>query len=160
MAILKPIDANYLKIVALSPDDLLKNIFDFNELVYLESDANGSQVETLDNYSFFGINRVLNYRPIANNSRNKYSEMAYDCVLTFAKPESPDLTIETLNVEGQFDTITKELLKLEFVNTFKSYFTCSGYLIEEIRLRPIYNSTAAVQAVNHTGVEINFTLTI
>ena len=74
MAILKPIDANYLKIVALSPDDLLKNIFDFNELVYLESDANGSQVETLDNYSFFGINRVLNYsrRPIRHDHKRTF----------------------------------------------------------------------------------------
>tara|TARA_R110000782_G_scaffold1051_1_gene3767 strand:- start:820 stop:1302 length:483 start_codon:yes stop_codon:yes gene_type:complete len=160
MAILKPIDANFLKIAAITPDDLLKNIFEFNELVYLETDANGSQITTLDEYSFFGINRILNYRPVVNNSRNKYSEMVYDCSLTFAKPERPDLTIETLSIAGQFDTITKELLKLDFVNTFKAYFTCSNYLIEEIRLRPIYNSTAAVQAVSHTGVEITFSLTI
>jgi hypothetical protein len=158
--ILKAIDETYTCPIAVTPDDILKSIFAFNAMKYVETDSNGSQLQNLDPYTFFGVNRVLAYGPVSNNSRNKYTQMTYDCLLTFAKPISPDLEIESINVEGQFDSITKGLLEREFINTFKSYFTCCDYLIEAIRCRPIFNSNLAVAAINHSGIEITFTLTI
>jgi len=158
--ILKPIDETFTCVVATTPDNVLANIFNFNDLLYIETDIAGSQLQNLDPYSFFAVNRVLTFGPVVNNSRNKYAQMRYDCLLTIAKPINADLEVETVNVEGQFDTITKELLTLEFINTFKSYFTCCDYLIETIRLRPIFNSNVATPAVNHTGVEITFSVTI
>lgn len=160
MPILKPIDETFVCSNASTPDGVLANIFDFNELLYIETDIAGSQLEDLDPYSFFAVNRVLNFAPVVNNSRNKYAQMRYDCLLTIAKPINPDLEVETVNIAGQFDTITKEVLTLDFINTFKSYFTCCEYLIENIRCTPIWNSNRAVPAINHTGVEINFTVTI
>jgi len=157
--ILKPIDETFACVLATTPDEVLANIFTFNDLLYVETDVAGSQLQPASGL-YFGVNRVIAYGPIANNSRNRYAQMKYDCLLTIAKPINADLEVETVNVPGQFDTITKELLTLEFINTFKSYFTCCDYLIEAIRLRPIFNSNVATPAVNHTGVEINFTVTI
>lgn len=160
MPILKPIDETFVCPVAVSPDNVLANFFTFNELLYIETDIAGSQLSDVDPYSFFGVNRVLSFAPIAANSRAKYSQLKYECILTIAKPVDPSLEVETVNVPGQFDTITKELLTLEFINTFKSYFTCCGFLIENIRCVPIWNSNRAVPAINHTGVEITYTVTI
>ena len=160
MQILKPINEAFNCAVATTPDDVLSNIFAFNELLYIETDIAGAQLKDLDPYAYFGVNRVLNFAPVSSNSRNRFSEMRYECLLTLAKPIDPALEVETVSVPGQFDTITKELLGLDFVNTFKSYFSCCDYAIENIRLTPIWNSNRAVPAINHTGVEINFTVTI
>ena len=160
MPILKPIDETFVCAAATTPDGVLANIFAFNDLLYIETDIAGSQLSNLDYDSFFAVNRVLNFAPIATNSRNRYAQMRYDCLLTIAKPVDPALEVETVNVPGQFDTITKEFLTLDFINTLKSYFTCCGYLIENIRCTPIWNSNRAVPAINHTGVEINLSITI
>lgn len=159
MPVLKPIDNDYICPASVaSPDDFLKVLFAFNDIVCIETDITGSQLQNLDPYSFFAVNRVLNFVPVATN--NKYSQAAYNCLLTIAKPINPDLEVETVNVAGQFDTITKGLLSLEFINTLRSYFKCCDYPMEVTSVTPIWNSTRAVPAVNHSGVEINFTVTI
>ena len=81
-------------------------------------------------------------------------------MLTIAKPINHDLEVETVNVLGQFDTITKELISLEFLNTLRSYFKCCDYEIVITNVTPIWNSARAVPAVNHSGVEINYTITL
>jgi hypothetical protein len=160
MPILKIIDSDYVCVTSPSLDGILANIFDFNNIIFIETDIAGSQLQDLDPYSFFAVNRVLSFAPISNNSRNRYSQIKYDCLLTFAKPVNPSLEIETVNVPGQFDLITKELLTLEFLNTFKNYFTCCDFLIENVKCKPIFNSNVATPAINHTGIEINFSVTI
>jgi len=152
MPILKPIDEDWVCPIAETPDGVLSGIFAFSDLLYIETDIAGSQLKDIDPYSFFAVNRVLNFAPIAQSSRSKYSQLRYECLLTIAKPVDPSLEVETVNVPGQFDTITKELLTLGFINTFKSYFTCCDFLIENIRCVPIWNSNRAVPAINHTGV--------
>ena len=160
MPILKPIDETFVCPVAESPDDVLRNIFVYNDLLYIETDIAGSQLQNVDPYSFFAVNRVLNFSPVVNNSRNRFAQVRYEAILTIAKPVIASLEVETVDVPGQFDTITKELLALGFLNTFKSYFTCCDFTIENIRCVPIWNSNRAVPAINHTGVEITYTVTI
>ena len=158
MPILKPIDENYTCVDANTPDDILRSFFGFNGITYVETDIAGSQLQNLDPYSFFAVNRVLNLVPLAG--QNRYSRATYNCLLTIAKPINHDLEVETVNVLGQFDTITKELLSLEFLNTLRSYFKCCDYEIVITNVTPIWNSTRVVPAVNHSGVEINYTVTI
>ena len=158
MPILKPIDETYTCVAATTPDDILRSFFGFNNIVYVETDIAGSQLQNLDPYSFFAVNRVLNLVPLAG--QNRYSRATYNCLLTIAKPINHDLEVETVNVLGQFDTITKELLSLEFLNTLRSYFKCCDYEIVITNVTPIWNSTRAVPAVNHSGIEINYTVTI
>ena len=158
MSILKPIDENYTCVDANTPDDILRAFFGFNSIVYVETDIAGSQLQNLDPYSFFAVNRVLNLVPLAG--QNRYSQATYNCLLTIAKPINHDLEVETVNVLGQFDKITKELISLEFLNTLRSYFKCCDYEIVITNVTPIWNSTRAVPAVNHSGVEINYTVTI
>ena len=158
MPILKPIDENYTCVDANTPDDILRAFFGFNSITYVETDIAGSQLQNLDPYSFFAVNRVLNLVPLAG--QNRYSQATYNCLLTIAKPINHDLEVETVNVPGQFDTITKELLSLEFLNTLRSYFKCCDYEIVITNVTPIWNSVRAVPAVNHSGVEINYTVTI
>ena len=158
MPILKPIDETYICVDATTPDDILRSFFDFNNIVYVETDIAGSQLQNLDPYSFFAVNRVLNLVPLAG--QNRYSRATYNCLLTIAKPINHDLEVETVNVQGQFDTITKELISLEFLNTLRSYFKCCDYEIVITNVTPIWNSTRAVPAVNHSGIEINYTVTI
>lgn len=160
MPILKPIDGTFTCVTAGTPDTQLANIFGFNDLLYIETDIAGSQLQDLNPDMFFAVNRVLAYGPVANNSRNKYAQMKYDCLLTIAKPSDARQEVETVDVPGQFDEITKELLTLDFINTFKSYFTCCDYLVEAIRCRPVWNVNTMVPAVNYTGVEINFSVTL
>ena len=158
MPILKPIDETYTCVAATTPDDILRSFFGFNNIVYVETDIAGSQLQNLDPYSFFAVNRVLNLVPLAG--QNRYSRATYNCLLTIAKPINHDLEVETVNVLGQFDTITKELLSLEFLNTLRSYFKCCDYEIVITNVTPIWNSIRAVPAVNHSGIEINYTVTI
>ena len=158
MPILKPIDETYTCVAANTPDDILRSLFGFNGITYVETDIAGSQLQNLDPYSFFAVNRVLNLVPLAG--QNRYSQATYNCLLTIAKPINHDLEVETVNVPGQFDTITKELLSLGFLNTLRSYFQCCDYEIVITNVTPIWNSTRVVPAVNHSGVEINYTLTI
>lgn len=162
MPILKPIDNDFVCVTgAETPDQILAGFFAFNGMAYIETDIAGSQLQNLDPYSFFGVNRVLNFAPVENNARNRYSNMRYNCMLTFAKPADSRLEVETVSgIPGQFDTITKELLKLEFINTLKSYFACCDYPVSGFSITPIWNSNRAVPAINHTGVEINFTVMI
>ena len=91
MSILKPIDENYPCVDANTPDDILRLLFDFNSIVYVETDIAGSQLQNLDPYSFFAVNRVLNLTPIA--STNRYSRATYNCLLTIAKPINHDLEV-------------------------------------------------------------------
>ena len=158
MPILKPIDETYTCVDANTPDDILRSFFGFNGITYVETDIAGSQLQNLDPYSFFAVNRVLNLVPLAG--QNRYSRATYNCLLTVAKPINHDLEVETVNVLGQFDTITKELISLEFLNTLRSYFKCCDYEIAITNVTPIWNSTRAVPAVNHSGIEINYTVTI
>jgi hypothetical protein len=160
MAILKPIDDGYVCTVAVSPADILKAIAAFNGMVYVETDAKGSQLRDLSPYDFFMVNRVLAFGPATQTSTNRYSKMRYECLLTIAQPINPDLEVETVNVPGQFDEITAQFLTLDFTNTFRAYFNCCGYTIDTIRFRPIWNSTVAVPAINHSGVEISFNVTL
>ena len=158
--ILKPIDGTFICALAKTPGAVLAGFFAYNNLLYVETDVAGSQLQPA-NGLYFGVNRVLAYGPVVNNSRNRYAQMQYDCMLTIATPSDARQEIETVDIiPGQFDLITKELLTLEFINTFKSYFTCCDYLIEAIRCRPVWNVNAMMPATNYTGVEINFTVTI
>lgn len=158
--ILKPIDETFSCVLATTPDEVLANIFTFNNLLYVETDLAGSQLQPA-NGLYFGVNRVLAYGPVANNSRNRYAQMQYDCMLTIATPSDARQEIETVDTNtGQFDLITKELLTLDFINTFKSYFTCCDYLIGVIRCHPVWNVNTMMPATNYTGVEINFSVTI
>lgn len=158
MPILKPIDENYICPLATSPDDILRVLFEFNGITYGETDIAGSQLQNLDPYKFFAINRLLNFVPVASN--NKYSQATYNCLLTIAKPINHDLEVETVNVPGQFDTITKELLDLAFINQLRAYFKCCDYQIEITNVTPIWNSNRVAPAVNYSGVEINYSVTI
>jgi hypothetical protein len=160
MPILKSLDETFVCAVATTPDDVLANIFGFNDLLYVETDVAGSQLQNLNPTLFFAVNRVLTYGPVVNNSRNRYAQMKYDCMLTIARPSDARQEVETLDVPGQFDEITKELLTLDFINTFKSYFSCCDHLIEAIRCRPVWNVNTVVPAVNYSGVEITFSVTI
>ena len=158
--ILKPIDGTFICALAKTPDEVLSGFFTFNNLLYVETDVAGSQLQPA-NGLYFGVNRVIAYGPVANNSRNRYAQMQYDCMLTIATPSDARQEIETVDIiPGQFDLITKELLTLDFINTFKSYFTCCDYLIEAIRCRPVWNVNTMLPATNYTGVEINFTVTL
>ncbi len=158
MPILKPIDETYTCVEATTPDDILRSLFGFNGITYVETDIAGSQLQNLDPYIFFAVNRVLNLVPLAG--QNRYSRATYNGLLTIAKPINHDLEVETVNVQGQFDTITKELISLEFLNTLRSYFKCCDYEMVITNVTPIWNSTRAVPAVNHSGVEINYTVTL
>lgn len=160
MSILKPIDDNYVCAVAYTPADILRAISVFNGLVYVETDSKGSQLRDLSPYDFFMVNRVLSFGPVQQTSSNKYSRMRYECLLTIAQPINPDLEVETVNVPGQFDEITAQFLTLEFTNLFRAYFNCCGHTVDNIRFRPIWNSNVAIPAINHSGVEITFNLTI
>ena len=158
--ILKPIDGTFICAIAKTPDEVLAGFFAYNDLLYVDTDVAGSQLQPA-NGLYFGVNRVLAYGPLATNSRNKYAQMSYDCMLTIATPSDARQEIETVDIiPGQFDLITKELLTLDFINTFKSYFTCCDYLIEAIRCRPVWNVNTMMPATNYTGVEINFTVTL
>ena len=158
MAVLKPIDGTYTCPEDLTLEALLLNAFTFNGIKYVETDIAGSQLQNLDPYSFFAVNRVLNFVPTA--SANKYSQAAYNCLLTIAMPVDPSLEVETVNVDGQFTTITEQLISLEFLNTLRSYFKCCDVPMSITNVTPIWNSNRAVPAVNHSGVEINYTVTI
>ena len=158
--ILKPIDTDYVCLPqGASIDDVLKNIFVFNDIVFVQTDGAGAQLDH-DPYSFFAVNRVLSMRPIAKNTVNRYSSANYECLLTIAKPAEPSLEVETTNVDGQFETITREFLTLEFINTLRSYFHCCGYFITINQIKPIWNSTIAAKRINHSGVEISLSVEI
>lgn len=164
MPILKPIDDTFVCPVAEIPSDILDYLAQFNDILYVETDQYGAELDNLEPTEFFMVNRVLSYNPVvtANALRTnvKFSSMRYNCLLTIARPVNQDLEIATGAVQGQFDEITKEFLTLGFVNTFRSYFACCGYHLESINIRPIWNSTAAVVNVSHSGIEINFNVTI
>jgi len=107
--ILKPIDETFACVLATTPDEVLANIFTFNDLLYVETDVAGSQLQPASGL-YFGVNMVLAYSPIANNSRNRYAQMSYDCMLTIATPSDARQEVETVDTKaGQFDQITKEL---------------------------------------------------
>lgn len=133
-------------------DAILKNIFDFNNITYIEADITGAQLNA-DPYSYFAINRIISFKPI--NSYNKYSLFAFDCVLTIAKPADA-----SMEVFDQYDKIVKPFLNPEFANVFRSYFSCCDLKLTINQIKPIYNSTSAVKNVNHSGVEITFTVEI
>lgn len=159
--ILKPIDALTWTCPAPGSDlnAILVNLFAYNSIRFLQTDSAGSQLDA-DPYSFFAVNRVLSIRPVVRNPRNRYGSALYECLLTIAKPADPSLEVETVNVPGQFDTITREFLDLAFANTLRSYFACCDYPVTIAVIRPIWNSTNAVKRVNHSGVEINLTIEI
>lgn len=158
--ILKPIDENWTCPAPDSDiDGVFKNIFLFNEMEFVQTDAAGSQINS-DPYKFFAINRVLLIRPISKNPNNRYSSANYDCLLTIAKPTDSSQEVETVSVNGQFDEITKEFLNISFANTLKSYFQCCDYKIVITQIRPIWNSTVAAKRINHSGVEINLSVEI
>jgi len=165
MPILKPKDDTYVcPASGADLDDLLRNMLTaFNGIRFIETDGAGAHLPNADPYEFFAVNRVLAFRPVTTSSlrtNNRYNQLVYECLLTIARPVGDDLEIETINVPGQFDTITKEFTSLGFINTLKSYFTCCDYPAEIIRVIPIWNSNKAVAAVNHSGVEIYLNVTI
>jgi len=162
MPILKPIDNTFVcPVNAQDLDAILKSMFGYTGIRFIETDAAGAHFPGLDPYGFFAVNRVLVVRPIETKPSNRYSSFAYDCLLTIARPADVTREVETNNaMDGQFDTITKELISPAFINTLKSYFTCCDYGFSVIAIRPIWNSTTAVKGVNHSGIEINLTLTI
>lgn len=158
--ILKPIDDAWIcPATGADIDDVLKNLFGFNGIKFLQTDSAGSQLNA-DPYEFFAINRVLLIRPISKNPNNRYSEASYDCLLTIAKPADASQEVETVDIDGQFETITREFLTLGFLNTLKSYFQCCGYRVNIVQVRPIWNSTIAAKRINHSGVEITLTVEI
>lgn len=158
--ILKPIDISYTcSAPGTDLDGILANIFAFNNIVFVQTDQAGAQINP-DPYAFFAINRVLAIRPIARNTVNKYSSASYECLLTIARPINADLEVETVNVDGQFETITRQFLSLDFANALRAYFMCCDYKVSIVQIRPIWNSTAAAKRVNHSGVEINLTIEI
>jgi hypothetical protein len=167
MPILKPIDDTYICVVdPKTPDDLFKYVLgEFNDMLYIETDNNGSQLRPQPD-KFFAVNRLLAFGPVDFVSRsrtsNKYTQMSYDCLLTIAKPSLANQEIENTELTnvGQFDEITTQFLGLDFVNTFRKYFSCCGQDITAIRIRPVWNVTTYMLATNYTGVEITFTLTI
>ena len=161
MPILKPIDGNYVCVVnPLSPDDVFKYVLGaFNDILYIETDNAGAQLRPVDG-KYFAVNRLIAFGPVEHLSNNKYSSMAYDCLLTIATPSNASLEVETVDVPGQFDTITKEFLTLDFINIFKSYFSCCDMRVTAPRIRPVWNVGTYAPAVNYSGVEITFTLTI
>lgn len=164
--ILKPIDNTFVCVVdPLTPDAILKYVLGiFNDMLYIETDNNGSQVRPISN-KFFAVNRLLNFGPVqnvdSNRTNNKYSRMSYDCLLTIAKPSDAGQEIENTEItqEGQFDEITSQFLTLEFINILKSYFSCCGQNITAPRIKPVWNVNTYMPAVNYSGVEITFTLT-
>ena len=167
MPILKPIDQDFICVVdPKTPDDLFKYVLsEFNDMLYLETDNNGSQIRPQAD-KFFAVNRLVAFGPVqtvdSSRTANKYSRMTYDCLLTIAKPSDARQEVENteLTNQGQFDEITKLFLALEFSNTFKKYFSCCGQEITAIRIRTVWNVNTYVLATNYTGVEITFTLVI
>lgn len=161
MPILKPIDDTYVcPVPGTDLNGIFKNLFGFNNITYIETDIAGGHLPNADPYNFFAVNRLINIRPIETRPSSRYGSAAYDCVLTIARPIQPDLEIETIDVPGQFEVITSQFMNLEFINTLKSYFTCCDYTFQVISCRPIWNSVKAVTEHNHSGVEINLTVTI
>lgn len=161
MPILKPIDDAYVCPVAGTDlDGIFRNLFGFNNIAFIETDIAGGHLPNADYYSFFAVNRLLAIRPVETRPSSRYGSAAYDCLLTIAKPVEPNREVENVNVPGQFELITKQFMNLDFINTFKSYFTCCDYAIQIISIRPIWNSTIALKEHNHSGVEINLTVTI
>lgn len=167
MPILKPIDQTFVCVTnPETPDDILKYVLGvFNDLLFIETDNAGSQLRPVAN-KFFAVNRLLAFGPVqlSSNTRtaNRYSQMSYDCLLTIAKPSDASQEVESTEITrvGQFDEITTEFLKLEFINTFKSYFSCCDQMISPPRIRPVWNVNTYMPATNYSGVEITFTLTI
>ena len=167
MPILKPIDENFICVVdPQTPDQLLSYVLGvFSDMLYIETDNNGSQLRPKHD-QFFAVNRLLAFGPVQNTdsarTNNKYSRMSYDCLLTIAKPSDARQEVENTELTnvGQFDEITKQFLGLDFVNTFKSYFSCCGQTITAPRITPVWNVNTFMLATNYTGVEITFTLTI
>jgi hypothetical protein len=167
MPILKPIDETYNCVVnPQTPDDLLKYVLGtFNDMLYIETDNNGSQLQPQAD-KFFAVNRLLAFGPVqttdSSRTANKYSRMSYDCLLTIAKPSDARQEIENTELTnvGQFDAITSQFLGIDFPNTFRKYFTCCGQEITAPRIRPVWNVNTYMLGTNYTGVEITFTLTI
>lgn len=161
MAILKPIDDNYVcPVSGTDLDGIFRNLFGFNDIAFIETDIAGGHLPNADAYSFFAVNRLLAIRPIETRPSSRYGSAAYDCLLTIAKPIDDRIEVETINVPGQFELITSQFMNLDFLNTLKSYFTCCDYTIQIISCRPIWNSVNAVKEHNHSGVEINLTVTL
>lgn len=167
MAILKPVDGTYICVAdPKTPDELLAYILgEFNDMLYIETDNNGSQLRPSFD-KFFAVNRLLAFGPVDIDSRaktlNRYKQMSYDCLLTIAKPTNAGQEIENTELTnvGQFGEITKEFITLEFANIFRSYFSCCGQDMAAPRIRPVWNVNTYMPAVNYSGVEITFTLTI
>lgn len=166
MSILKPIDGTFVcPLNVQTPDDIFKYVLGvFNDMLFIETDNNGSQLRPIAT-KFFAVNRLLAFGPLSSANSltaNKYSRMSYDCLLTIAKPS--DASQEVENTEqtnvGQFDEITSQFLTLDFINYFGSYFKCCGYEITAPRIRPVWNVNTYMPATNYSGVEITFTLTI
>lgn len=165
--ILKPIDNTFVCVAnPLTPDAILRYVLGiFNDMLYIETDNNGSQVRPIAT-KFFAVNRLLNFGPVQNvdssKTNNKYSRMSYDCLLTIAKPSDAGQEIENTEITqvGQFDEITSQFLTLEFINILKSYFSCCGQMITAPRIKPVWNVNTYMPSVNYSGVEITFTLTI
>src|SRR6187431_3328128 len=114
MAILKPKDETYSCVVnPQTPDDLFAYVLGaFNDMLYIETDNNGSQLRPVPD-QFFAVNRLLAFGPVqtTDSSRvaNKYSRMSYDCLLTIAKPSDARKEVENTELTnvGQFDEIIK-----------------------------------------------------
>lgn len=167
MPILKPRDETYVCVVnPQTPDDLFAYVLGvFNDMLYIETDNNGSQLRPAAD-KFFAVNRLIAFGPVqitdSSRTANKYSRMSYDCLLTIAKPSDARQEVENteLTNQGQFDEITSQFLGLDFSNTFRKYFSCCGQDITAPRIRPVWNVNTYVPATNYTGVEITFTLTI
>lgn len=162
MPILKPIDETFVCVSnPTTPDDILNYVLGvFNGIAYVETDNNGAYLQNIAYNEFFAVNRLLFFGPVASGANNRYSGMTYDCLLTIARPSDPRQEVETIDVPGQFDEITKEFLTLDFINAFKSYFSCCGQSIANPRIKPVWNVNTYVPAINYSGVEITFTLTI
>lgn len=167
MPILKPIDETFTCVAdPRTPDDILKYILGvFNDMLYIETDNNGSQLRPVAT-SFFAVNRLIAFGPVqivdSSRTANRYSRMSYDCLLTIAKPSDPRQEVENTELTniGQFDEITTQFLGLDFSNTFRAYFECCNLSITAPRIRPVWNVNTYMPATNYTGVEITFTLTI
>lgn len=155
---LKKIDNDFLCPISYqTPDDLFRYFFEvWNGIPYIETDRNGSQIQ--DATGFFAINRILSFSPVPSN--NKFSKVNYNCLLTIATPSDDRQEIETLDRIGQYDEIIKLMANLEWINIFRSYFLCCDFEIENLNFVPVYNVNTNALAINYTGLEITFNLTI
>ena len=147
---LKPKDETFILPNATAPDEVFSYIATFNSWQYFDVDSNGLNTNDVN-----GI-YLANYLTQSSFDINR-NQMLFNGLLFLGLPSGYSTDVN--NENGQYQTITKDLMNKAFFDTFKKYIYCN-FEVNLTSIKPLYNSVKYAKAIESTGVEISYQIWI